>query len=93
MLNFSHFVQIDNSPPVCYNSIQEVIIISRYPNLMCVKSIMTIVLTVTLAVLAILYPDRFGDTLKDMCYIVVTFYFTHQINKRDEKKGDEHEGN
>lgn len=93
MHNFSHFVQIDNSPPVCYNSIWEVIIINRYPNLMCVKSIMTIVLTVTLAVLAILYPDRFGDTLKDMCYIVVTFYFTHQINKRDDKKGDEHEGN
>jgi hypothetical protein len=70
-----------------------VIIINRYANLMCVKSIMTIVLTVTLAVLAILYPARFGDNLKDMCYIVVTFYFTHQTNKQAEKKGDENEGN
>lgn len=61
--------------------------------LLCVKSIMTIVLSVGLVYLTITNPETFGDTFKSCVTMVVTFYFTHQINKTTEQKQQESEAN
>lgn len=52
--------------------------------LLCVKSIMTIVLTVALCVLTFMYPEQYAETMKACVTMVVTFYFAHQIDKRGE---------
>lgn len=52
---------------------------------MCVKSIMTILLTIALIYLTIKYPDVYQDTFKSCVTMVVTFYFSHQISKRSEE--------
>lgn len=52
--------------------------------LLCVKSIMTIVLSIGLVYLTITNPETFGDTFKSCVTMVVTFYFTHQVNKSSE---------
>lgn len=49
--------------------------------LLCVKSIMTIALTVMLCILVYLYPDSYAETFKSCIVMVVTFYFTHQMQK------------
>lgn len=54
-------------------------------SLMCVKSIMTILLTIALIYLTIKYPDVYQDTFKSCVTMVVTFYFSHQISKRSEE--------
>lgn len=51
-------------------------------NLLCVKSIITVVLIVTLATLAFMNPDEYKATIENLTYIVVTFYFSHQTNKK-----------
>ncbi len=53
----------------------------------CVKSVMTILLTIALIYLTIKYPDVYQDTFKSCVTMVVTFYFSHQISKR----GDEND--
>ena len=50
-------------------------------NFLCVKSIMTIILSTGLCVFTYLYPDEMLDTFKSCVTMVVTFYFTHQIDK------------
>lgn len=59
-------------------------------NLLCVKSIMTIILSIGLCVFTYLYPDEMLDTFKSCVTMVVTFYFTHQLDKtraeRESKK-------
>ena len=50
-------------------------------NLLCVKSIMTIILSIGLCVFTYLYPDEMLDTFKSCVTMVVTFYFTHQMDK------------
>lgn len=62
-----------------------------FKNLLCVKSIITIALIITLCVLCVLYPDRYSETLKNAVTMVVTFYFSHQIEKTKSQKGDESE--
>lgn len=54
-------------------------------SLMCVKSIMTILLTIALIYLTIKYPNVYQDTFKSCVTMVVTFYFSHQISKRSEE--------
>lgn len=63
----------------------------KHANLMCVKSIVTILLIATICILAILKPEEYGDTLESLAYIIVTFYFTHQIDKKNAKEGDKNE--
>ena len=50
-------------------------------NLLCVKSIMTIILSLGLCVFTYLYPEQMLDTFKSCVTMVVTFYFTHQLDK------------
>lgn len=50
--------------------------------LLCVKSVMTIALTVMLCILVYMYPDSYAETFKSCIVMVVTFYFTHQIDKK-----------
>lgn len=60
--------------------------------LLCVKSIMTIILSIALAVLTFKDPETFGDTFKSCATMVVTFYFSHQLDKADRKGSDNNEG-
>lgn len=61
----------------------------KYPNLFCVKSILTIILAAAFAVLCFVYPDSYTDTMKTVIVAVITFYFSHQIGKQNsETKGD-----
>lgn len=50
-------------------------------NLICVKSIMTILLTVMLCVMVYLKPDDYGDVFKNIVVMVATFYFSYQGSK------------
>lgn len=50
-------------------------------NLVCVKSIMTILLTVMLCVMVYLKPDDYGDVFKNIVVMVATFYFSYQGSK------------
>lgn len=50
-------------------------------NLLCVKSIMTIILSIGLCIFTYLYPSEMLDTFKSCVTMVVTFYFTHQLDK------------
>lgn len=52
-------------------------------SLLCVKSIVTIIVTIALCVLTFLYPDDFTETFKTAVTMVVTFYFSHQSNKNN----------
>lgn len=50
-------------------------------NLMCVKSIVTICLTLALVAAVFIYPDVYEETFKNAVTMVVTFYFAHQFDK------------
>lgn len=58
----------------------------KYPNLFCVKSILTIILSVGFTVLCFLYPETYSDTMKTIIVSVITFYFSHQIQKTNENE-------
>ena len=60
----------------------------KYPNLFCVKSILTIVLSTAFAILCFVYPDTYSDTMKTVIVSVITFYFSHQLEKAKNTKGD-----
>lgn len=50
-------------------------------NLLCVKSIMTICLTVMLCIMVYMRPDDYGDVFKNIVVMVATFYFSYQAKK------------
>ena len=50
-------------------------------NLLCVKSIITVVLIVTLATLAIMNPDEYKTTIENLTYSC-NILFSHQTNKK-----------
>ena len=58
----------------------------KYPNLFCVKSILTIILSTAFAALCFLYPETYSDTMKTIIVSVITFYFSHQIQKTNDGK-------
>ena len=55
----------------------------KYSNILCVKSILTIVLSVAFSILCFLYPADFTDTMKMVIVSVITFYFSHQTDKKN----------
>ena len=55
----------------------------KYSNILCVKSILTIVLSVAFAILCFIYPADFTDTMKMVIVSVITFYFSHQTDKKN----------
>ena len=57
-------------------------------SLLCVKSIMTIALTVMLCVMTYMYPDQYSETFKNCIVMIVTFYFAHQTAKEVERNED-----
>lgn len=59
-------------------------------NVLCVKSIMTILITIMLCVMTYLYPESYSEVFKNVAIMVATFYFSHQISK---SKGDVNNGN
>lgn len=54
-------------------------------SLMCVKSIMTIMVTLMLCVLTYVYPDVYAEVFKNVAIMVATFYFSHQSQKKEDK--------
>lgn len=56
-------------------------------NLLCVKSIITIILCCAFAVLCFVYPKAYEETMKTVIVSVITFYFAHQLGKNT-TKGD-----
>lgn len=54
--------------------------------LLCVKSIITIVLCIGFVALTFMYPDVYAETMKTVVTTVITFYFTHQMNKADAER-------
>lgn len=54
-------------------------------NLLCVKSIITIVISIAFSILCFLYPDDYTDTMKMIIVSVITFYFSHQTDKSNAK--------
>lgn len=67
-------------------------------NLLCVKSIVTVILTGALVVAVFMFPDTYEETFKSCITMVVTFYFAHQSDKmmyerkkleKEEKKDNE----
>ena len=52
-------------------------------NLMCVKSILTLVLSLGFVALTFMYPNEYAETMKTVVTTVITFYFTHQLNKNE----------
>lgn len=61
----------------------------KYTNILCVKSILTIVLSLAFAVLCFIYPEDFTDTMKMVIVSVITFYFSHQTDKKHAQKSKE----
>jgi hypothetical protein len=51
-------------------------------NLLCVKSITTIIVIIALCVLTFIYTDEMLDTFKSVITMIVTFYFSHQADKQ-----------
>lgn len=64
----------------------------KYPNLFCVKSILTIVLSTAFAILCFVYPDTYSDTMKTVIVSVITFYFSHQLGKQTTGKDEDTNG-
>lgn len=60
----------------------------KYPNLFCVKSILTIILSTAFSILCFLYPETYSDTMKTIIVSVITFYFSHQISKTAKEDKD-----
>lgn len=50
-------------------------------SLLCVKSIMTLLVTAAFCALCFMYPETYTDTMKTVIVAVITFYFSHQIDK------------
>lgn len=59
-------------------------------NLACVKSIITLMLTLVFSILCFYRPDDYTDTMKSVITCVITFYFAHQIGKST--KGEDNNG-
>ena len=51
-------------------------------SLLCVKSVVTVLVTIALCVLTYMYPDEYSETFKTAVTMVVTFYFSHQSQKK-----------
>lgn len=54
-------------------------------NLLCVKSLLTLIVGLTIAVLVVLYPDQYKETFQNVCIMVFTFYFSHQVDKTEQR--------
>lgn len=50
-------------------------------NLLCVKSIMTIMITAMLCVMVYLHPDTYEEVFKNIAIMVATWYFSYQSRK------------
>lgn len=61
----------------------------RRNSILCVKSIMTIILTVALVALTFRDPQEYAETFKTCVAMVVTFYFSHQIEKKKGSNSNE----
>lgn len=59
-------------------------------NLLCVKSIITIILCGAFSALCFIYPETYEETMKTVIVSVITFYFAHQIGKKT--GGDTNDG-
>lgn len=50
-------------------------------NLLCVKSLLTLIIAIGFTILCFMYPNTYSETMKNVVISVVTFYFSHQVDK------------
>lgn len=56
-------------------------VIKTMKNLLCVKSIMTLMITAMLCVMVYVRPDDYGEVFKNVAIMVATWYFSYQSRK------------
>lgn len=59
---------------------------NNYRNLLCVKSIITIIIVIAASVLTFIFPEQMMDTFKSAVTMIITFYFAHQTDKTPNKQ-------
>lgn len=56
----------------------------KFNNLLCVKSLLTIIFSIGAIILTCLYPAEMLNTFQTCLTMIITFYFAHQYNKLKE---------
>jgi len=74
---------------MCYSTYKGVIFINKYTSILCVKSILTIILSVAFSILCFIYPVQYEETMKMVIVSVITFYFSHQTDKKTAERGEQ----
>ena len=54
----------------------------KFNNLMCVKSLLTIIFSIGAIILTCLYPSEMLNTFQTSLTMIITFYFAHQYDKK-----------
>ena len=60
----------------------------KFTNLMCVKSLLTIIFSIGAIVLTCLYPTEMLNTFQTCLTMIITFYFAHQYDKKLKENND-----
>lgn len=60
----------------------------KFNNLLCVKSILTIIFSVGAIILTCLYPEEMLNTFQTSLTMIITFYFAHQYDKKIKENND-----
>ena len=54
----------------------------KFNNLLCVKSLLTIIFSIGAIILTCLYPEEMLNTFQTSLTMIITFYFAHQYDKK-----------
>lgn len=60
----------------------------KFNNLLCVKSLLTIIFSIGAIVLTCLYPSEMLNTFQTCLTMIITFYFAHQYDKKIKENND-----
>lgn len=60
----------------------------KFNNLLCVKSLLTIIFSVGAIILTCLYPAEMLNTFQTCLTMIITFYFAHQYDKKLKENND-----
>ena len=60
----------------------------KFNNLLCVKSLLTIIFSIGAIILTCLYPSEMLNTFQTCLTMIITFYFAHQYDKKLRENND-----
>ena len=60
----------------------------KFNNLLCVKSLLTIIFSIGAIILTCLYPAEMLNTFQTCLTMIITFYFAHQYDKKVKENND-----